>query len=100
MVRRGSDTVLRAGTAQRGDAHRRRRRRCTGMRGGCRATHLYDLSCMPVRTSHACTGPSALLPVSTTSSRKLATAVMVRARRVSVEPAVTLSYSTEFTHNL
>ena len=64
------------------------------------ATHLYDLSCMPVRTSHACTGPSALLPVSTTSSRKLATAVMVRARRVSVEPAVTISYSTEFTHNL
>jgi hypothetical protein len=53
-----------------------------------------------VRTSHACTGPSALLPVSTTSSRKLATAVMVRARRVSVEPAVTLSYSTEFTHKL
>lgn len=31
---------------------------------------------MPVRTSHACTGPSELLPVRTTSSRKFATAAI------------------------
>jgi len=39
-------------------------------------THLYALSCMPVRTSHACTGPSELLPVRTTSSRKFVTAAI------------------------
>ena len=39
-------------------------------------THLYALSCMPVRTSHACTGPSVLLAPSTTSSRKSDTAAI------------------------
>ena len=75
----GSDTVG-AGAAS-PYAHRRGRRRLGAGKNGRGATHLYALSCMPVRTSHACTGPSALLPVSTTSSRKLATAVIVGARR-------------------
>jgi len=44
-------------------------------------THLYALSCMPVRTSHACTGPSALLAPSTTSSRKSDTAAIAGAER-------------------
>ena len=40
---------------------------------------MYALSCMPVRTSHACTGPSALLAPSTTSSRKSDTAAIAGA---------------------
>jgi hypothetical protein len=36
---------------------------------------------MPVRTSHACTGPSALLAPSTTSSRKSDTAAIAGAER-------------------
>ena len=41
---------------------------------------MYALSCMPVRTSHACTGPSALLAPRTTSSRKSDTAAIAGAR--------------------
>ena len=40
---------------------------------------MYALSCMPVRTSHACTGPSALLAPNTTSSRKSDTAAIAGA---------------------
>lgn len=39
-------------------------------------THLNALICMPVLTSHAWTGPSALLAPSTTSSRKSETAAI------------------------